>query len=126
MNRDQFECKFKQYEGLHACGKPRESEPQATPDRIMPEERSMRPTGRSERPQVVAIGPRGFSLTIDGIPVFLAFRDHPAFANASAADLRQVHRPYGDRLHWPTLGVKVSLADLRTKGSGLSVAPDTP
>ena len=86
----------------------------------------MRFSGRSERPQVVAIGPRGFSLIIDGMPLFFAFRDHPAFANASATDLRQVHRPYGNGLHWPTLGVKISLADLRTNGSGLSVAPDAP
>lgn len=66
-------------------------------------------------PQVVAVGPRGFSIVLDGIPMFLAYCDHPLLADASASELRRVHRPRRNRLYWPTLGVTLSISDLKAK-----------
>lgn len=64
-------------------------------------------------PQVVAVGPRGFSVVVDGIPLFLSFSDHPVLASASPAELRRVHRPRRNRLFWPRLGVSLAIDELR-------------
>lgn len=107
MNRDQFDCKFKQYQTLRA---PEDGGVNC------PENSEARMTTRSNPPQVVAVGPRGFSLLLDGMPRFLAFRDHPAFATASGAQLRHVQRRQPNRLFWPELGVSLEI-DPRPKGN---------
>lgn len=66
-------------------------------------------------PQVVAVGPRGFSIVLDGIPMFLAYCDYPLLADAPASELRRVHRPRRNRLYWPTLGVTLLISDLMAK-----------
>lgn len=71
-------------------------------------------------PQVVAVGPRGFSIVLDGIPMFLAYCDHPLLADAPASELRRVHRPRRNRLYWPTLGVTLMISDLKEKKAASS------
>lgn len=68
-------------------------------------------------PQVLVIGRRGFSLLLDEVPVFLSFRDYPAFVGATADELRQIHRPSIARLRWPTLRITIPVSDLLAKGS---------
>ncbi|HEX8962730.1 MAG TPA: DUF2442 domain-containing protein [Rhodocyclaceae bacterium] len=104
MNRDQFECKFKQYRVLH----------EAAAGGAVGEPARARGGPRCHSPQVIALGRRGFSVLVDGLPLFVAFQDHPAFASASADDLRQVQRPYPNRLFWPKLDIRLSIDALRS------------
>jgi hypothetical protein len=64
-------------------------------------------------PQVVARGPRGFSVLIDGLPMFFPFAEHPRLADVSPDQLHHIQRPRYDELHWPELGIKVKLERLR-------------
>lgn len=75
-------------------------------------------------PQVVARGPRGFSVLVDGLPLFFPFAEHPRLAEAPAEQLYHIQRPRHDELHWPALGLKVKLDRARTPPDGL--LPDGP
>ncbi len=70
-------------------------------------------------PQIVARGPRGFSVLIDGLPVFFPFAEHPHLADVPLEQLHHIQRPRHDELHWPALGIKVKLGRPRMPNIGL-------
>lgn len=98
MNRDQFVQKRALYEIRHDGDGPA-AEKHCPP------------------PQILSLEKSGFSLLVDGRPMFLPFRDHPAFADVPVDKLCQVRRTGTSELYWPELGIKVCLTTLQHGGA---------
>jgi hypothetical protein len=65
------------------------------------------------KPLVQELVAHGFSLTLAGERLYLAFADFPWFAGASVDQLSDVLWPSTDHLYWPSLDIDLSVASIR-------------
>ncbi len=63
--------------------------------------------------EVTRIGDSGLWLTLDSEELELPFDEFPWFRGASASAVRNVERPFPDRLRWPELDVDLAVESIR-------------
>lgn len=76
----------------------------------------MKPLRRqNNHPEVVVttISKHGIWLLSASKELFIPFNEYPRFRDASVANIFHIEQPTPNRLHWPHLGMTVSLESLR-------------